>query len=239
MPGFDIDSYLRISLSDMLLVAISTLLLTAAGKVLFWDKVSAYLTSRRQIMRQEMDEAMTLRAKADRLQALREQQLEEAQAKAAHIVQTAREEADALHARELVQTRREINALRAQSEAQLRALRQQEARRAAGAIADIAAAVSEKLSGKQADAALHARYVEEWLSESDDHPWQAGAKPLPGRGVLRMMSSFTSCMKRRRSCRRRLITSLCFLTRCFPLRERRACWKRDLQKKRIRRQWPS
>ena len=29
MPGFDIDSYLRISLSDMLLVAISTLLLTA------------------------------------------------------------------------------------------------------------------------------------------------------------------------------------------------------------------
>ena len=48
MPGFDIDSYLRISLSDMLLVAISTLLLTAAGKVLFWDKVSAYLTSRRR-----------------------------------------------------------------------------------------------------------------------------------------------------------------------------------------------
>ena len=173
MPGFDIDSYLRISLSDMLLVAISTLLLTAAGKVLFWDKVSAYLASRRQIMRQEMDEAMTLRAKADRLKALREQQLEEAQAEAAHIVQTAREEADALHARELVQTRREINALRAQSEAQLRALRQQEARQAAGAIADIAAAVSEKLSGKQADAALHARYVEEWLSESDDHPWQA------------------------------------------------------------------
>ncbi len=173
MPGFDIDSYLRISLSDMLLVAISTLLLTAAGKVLFWDKVSAYLTSRRQIMRQEMDEAMMMRAKADRLKALREQQLEEAQAKAAHIVQTAREEADALHARELVQTRREINALRAQSEAQLRALRQQEARQAAGAIADIAAAVSEKLSGKQADAALHARYVEEWLSESDDHPWQA------------------------------------------------------------------
>lgn len=173
MPGFDIDSYLRISLSDMLLVAISTLLLTAAGKVLFWDKVSAYLTSRRQIMRQEMDEAMMMRAKSDRLQALREQQLEEAQAKAAHIVQTAREEADALHARELVQTRREINALRAQSEAQLRALRQQEARQAAGAIADIAAAVSEKLSGKQADAALHARYVEEWLSEADDHPWQA------------------------------------------------------------------
>lgn len=173
MPGFDIDSYLRISLSDMLLVAISTLLLTAAGKVLFWDKVSAYLTSCRQIMRQEMDEAMMMRAKADRLKALREQQLEEAQAKAAHIVQTAREEADALHARELVQTRREINALRAQSEAQLRALRQQEARQAAGAIADIAAAVSEKLSGKQADAALHARYVEEWLSESDDHPWQA------------------------------------------------------------------
>ena len=173
MPGFDIDSYLRISLSDMLLVAISTLLLTAAGKVLFWDKVSAYLTSRRQIMRQEMDEAMMMRAKADRLKALREQQLEEAQAKAAHIVQTAREEADALHARELVQTRREINALRAQSEAQLRALRQQEARQAAGAIADIAAAVSEKLSGKQADAALHARYVEEWLSEADYHPWQA------------------------------------------------------------------
>ena len=173
MPGFDIDSYLRISLSDMLLVAISTLLLTAAGKVLFWDKVSAYLASRQQIMRQEMDEAMMMRAKADRLKALREQQLEEAQAKAAHIVQTAREEADALHARELVQTRREINALRAQSEAQLRALRQQEARQAAGAIADIAAAVSEKLSGKQADAALHARYVEEWLSESDDHPWQA------------------------------------------------------------------
>ena len=173
MPGFDIDSYLRISLSDMLLVAISTLLLTAAGKVLFWDKVSAYLTSRRQIMRQEMDEAMMMRAKADRLKALREQQLEEAQAKAAHIVQTAREEADALHARELVQTRREINALRAQSEAQHRALRQQEARRAAVASADIAAAVSEKLSGKQADAALHARYVEEWLSESDDHPWQA------------------------------------------------------------------
>lgn len=173
MPGFDIDSYLRISLSDMLLVAISTLLLTAAGKVLFWDKVSAYLASRRQIMRQEMDEAMMMRAKADRLKALREQQLEEAQAKAAHIVQTAREEADALHARELVQTRREINALRAQSEAQLRALRQQKARRAAGAIADIAAAVSEKLSGKQADAALHAHYVEEWLSEADDHPWQA------------------------------------------------------------------
>ena len=54
MEGFDIGSYLRISLSDMVLVLISTLLLVTVARHFFWDKLHAYLNQRAQLRQEEM-----------------------------------------------------------------------------------------------------------------------------------------------------------------------------------------
>ena len=64
MDGFNIDNYLRISLTDVVLVLISTLLIVLIAKKFFWDKILAFMENRQNMIQENIDFSHELRDQA-------------------------------------------------------------------------------------------------------------------------------------------------------------------------------
>lgn len=169
MDGFDISSYLRISLSDMVLVLLSTLLLVTVARRLFWDKLHVYLNQRAQLMQEEMTAAREYHLQAEQLQERCVRQLQQAEDEAGQIIQRAQQRGEQLIAAAQEESRR----IQRQAVARARAIQAHEEKALEQAVIDLAAAMCAKLTENQVDPALHARDVEEWLKEAGERSWQA------------------------------------------------------------------
>ena len=61
MINFNIDNYLRISLTDVVLVLISTCLIIIIAKHFFWDKLVAFMQKRQAIIQENIDASNQLK----------------------------------------------------------------------------------------------------------------------------------------------------------------------------------
>ena len=163
MEGFDIGSYLRISLSDMVLVLISTLLLVTVARHFFWDKLHAYLNQRAQLMQEECH------LQAEQLQERCVRQLQQAEDEARQIIQRAQRRGEQLIADAQEESRR----IQRQAMDRAKVIQAHEEKALEQAVIDLAAAMCARLTEKQGDQALHARDVEKWLKEAGERLWQA------------------------------------------------------------------
>ena len=64
MINFNIDNYLRISLTDVVLVLISTCLIIIIAKHFFWDKLVAFMQKRQAIIQENIDASNQLKMEA-------------------------------------------------------------------------------------------------------------------------------------------------------------------------------
>ena len=67
MDGFNIDNYLRISLTDVVLVCISTFLIVLIAKKFFWDKLLAYIQKRQDLIQGNIDSSVQLKQEAQNI----------------------------------------------------------------------------------------------------------------------------------------------------------------------------
>ena len=66
MDGFNIDNYLRISLTDVVLVCISTFLIVMIAKKFFWDKLLTLISKRQALIQENIDSSVQLKKEAER-----------------------------------------------------------------------------------------------------------------------------------------------------------------------------
>ena len=64
MVDFNIDNYLRISPTDVILVLISTALIILFAKHFFWDKLTAFIKKRQDLIQENIDSSERLRQQA-------------------------------------------------------------------------------------------------------------------------------------------------------------------------------
>ena len=64
MDSFNIDNYLRISLTDVVLVCISTFLIVLIAKKFFWDKLLAYIQKRQDMIQDNIDSSVKIKEEA-------------------------------------------------------------------------------------------------------------------------------------------------------------------------------
>ena len=64
MINFNIDNYLRISLTDVVLVLISTSLIIIVAKHFFWDKIVAFMQKRQDFIQENIDASKQLKQEA-------------------------------------------------------------------------------------------------------------------------------------------------------------------------------
>ena len=65
MDGFNIDNYLRISLTDVVLVCISTFLIVMIAKKFFWDKLLTLNFKRQALIQENIDSSVQLKKEAE------------------------------------------------------------------------------------------------------------------------------------------------------------------------------
>ncbi len=67
MIDFNIDNYLRISFTDVVLVCISTLLIVLFAKHFFWNKLVAFVKKRQDLIQENIDASITLKEEASQI----------------------------------------------------------------------------------------------------------------------------------------------------------------------------
>lgn len=91
--NINIDDYLRINLTDMVLVIISTLLICFLAKKYFWKSALGYLDRRKQIIDDQLTNASKALADGDAYKDQYAQQLKGAHSEAVELIADARETA--------------------------------------------------------------------------------------------------------------------------------------------------
>lgn len=91
---FDINSYLRLVPTDMLLICISTLLIVLIAKHFFWDKVTVYLNARSEVIQGDLDAAKAAKAEGAQYKQQYEEQLASVKAEAHALMETAKKNAN-------------------------------------------------------------------------------------------------------------------------------------------------
>ena len=65
MIDFNIDNYLRISLTDVVLVCISTFLIVMFAKKFFWEKLLTLIQKRQDLIQENIDSSVAIKKQAD------------------------------------------------------------------------------------------------------------------------------------------------------------------------------
>ncbi len=93
--NINIENYLRLNFTDMILILISTLLICLIAKKYFWNFALGYLDKRKQLIQSELDQAKKSEALGEEYKQKYADQLKNAKNEASVIVEKARLEAKA------------------------------------------------------------------------------------------------------------------------------------------------
>lgn len=161
----NINDYLRINLTDMILVLISTLIICLLAKHFFWHHVLNYLDARKKIIQDELDAASTAQAEGEAYKNEYAKQLKGAKEEAKSILDEAR-----------IAAKNEGNEIvnQAKHEAKLQVEKAQRdiAQEKLKAEADIKKEITEvafmaasKILEKEIDSASQQKYVDEFIEQ--------------------------------------------------------------------------
>ncbi len=173
MLDFDMNAYLRLNPSDMLIVCISTLLIVWFAKHFFWDKIIGYLDARQAAIQADIDAGIQDRQEGEAYKLQYEQKLSDVKAEAHELIETAKTNAN--------QEKREIlaSAHKEADDMMVKARKELEREKAAAreemkdAIVEVAFEAAKQIVQKELDEQTHKQYVDDFITQAGEEPWQA------------------------------------------------------------------
>lgn len=171
MIDFNIDNYLRISLSDVILVCISSLLIVLFCKHFFWDKLLAFVAKRQKLIQDNIDASQALKNEALEEKRAYDAKLASAGSKASQIIDQAKREASVQKEQILSDARTQAaNITRAANEEIERdRLRAQSEMK--NAITDVALAAAGQILGEEIDANRQKKILDDLIDEAGEGKW--------------------------------------------------------------------
>ena len=94
MIDFNIDNYLRISLTDVVLVCISTFLIVMFAKKFFLDKLLTLIQKRQDLIQENIDSSVAIKKQAEDVKEKYDEKLRNVSQEAHTILVSARAHAD-------------------------------------------------------------------------------------------------------------------------------------------------
>ena len=168
MIDFNIDNYLRISLTDVVLVCISTFLIVMFAKKFFWEKLLTLIQKRQDLIQENIDSSVAIKKQAEDVKEQYDEKLRNVSQEAHTILVSARAHAD----QEKQQIIKEANdeALRNANEDIERQKRdaQKEMKKA---ISDVALSAASQLIKKEMDEETQKQFVEDFIEQAGDKQW--------------------------------------------------------------------
>ncbi len=171
MADFNVANYLRISISDVIMVFISTMLIILFAKHFFWDKILVFIQKRQDLIQSNIDESVELKNEAQAQKDKYDEKLKSAGQEAHVILETAR--ADATKQKDKILDQAQVEAGRIKERAQEEMAREQ--RRAnlemQNAISDVAIEAAKKLVDKEMDGSTQRKFVDDFIRQAGDKEW--------------------------------------------------------------------
>ncbi len=173
MLDFNINNYLRLSATDMLIVCISTFLIVLAAKHFFWDKLAAFIQARQDLIQGDLDAAAQEKQQAQQLKARYEQELQKANVDAWAIIEQAQEAANSRKSEILQEAAKEAQRMKERAESDIEQEKQRAREEMKNAISDAAFEAAKRLMEKEIDPDVQKKYVDDFIAQAKEETWQA------------------------------------------------------------------
>ena len=163
--NINIDNYLRINFTDMILVLISTLIICIVAKKFFWEYALAYFDSRKALIQQQLDHAKQSELEGEEYKRQYANQLKDIKNEANIILEKARNDAKAEGSLivEKAQNDARLTLEKAQRDIETEKLNAQKQIRKE--IADVAFVAAKQILEKEIDEDTQRKYVDQFISE--------------------------------------------------------------------------
>lgn len=171
MDGFTIENYLRISLTDVILVMISTILIVLIAKKFFWSKLVAFVEKRQQLVQANIDSSLALKKEAEDLKDQYDKQIKSAGQEANVILENARAQATQEKKQILSKAQQEAVLLKQKAQEDIEREKRNAQNSMKDAIGEVAVDVAKRFVADQMDEETQKKYVDDFISEAGDKSW--------------------------------------------------------------------
>lgn len=171
MDGFTIENYLRISLTDVILVMISTILIVLIAKKFFWSKLVAFVEKRQQLVQANIDSSLALKKEAEDLKDQYDKQIMSAGQEANVILENARAQATQEKKQILSKAQQEAVLLKQKAQEDIEREKRNAQNSMKDAIGEVAVDVAKRFVADQMDEETQKKYVDDFISEAGDKSW--------------------------------------------------------------------
>lgn len=171
MDAFTIENYLRISLTDVILVMISTILIVLIAKKFFWSKLVAFVEKRQQLVQANIDSSLALKKEAEDLKDQYDKQIKSAGQEANVILENARAQATQEKKQILSKAQQEAVLLKQKAQEDIEREKRNAQNSMKDAIGEVAVDVAKRFVANQMDEETQKKYVDDFLSEAGDKSW--------------------------------------------------------------------
>ncbi|WP_270599547.1 F0F1 ATP synthase subunit B [Faecalicoccus pleomorphus] len=171
MDAFTIENYLRISLTDVILVMISTILIVLIAKKFFWSKLVAFVEKRQQLVQANIDSSLALKKEAEDLKDQYDKQIKSAGQEANVILENARAQATQEKKQILSKAQQEAVLLKQKAQEDIEREKRNAQNSMKDAIGEVAVDVAKRFVADQMDEETQKKYVDDFLSEAGDKSW--------------------------------------------------------------------
>lgn len=164
----NIDNYLRLNITDMILVLISTILMVLITKKFFWNYAKDYLDKREKLIQQELDTAKKKEEEGRKY-------LEEAEAKLNDVNKKAEEIMDKVSAESKKEAEKILSDAKVEIERQKEIARNEIDKERIDAVSQIkeemgtlALVAAKKLLQKEIDDEVRKKYIQDFINEGGE-----------------------------------------------------------------------
>lgn len=171
MDGFNIDNYLRIAPTDVILVLISTCIIILLAKKYFWSQLIALVEKRQSIIQENIDSSYRVKAEAETVKAEYDEKMKNAGKEAHDIVESAREHASQEKVRIIQEAKDEAARLRKQNQEDIEHDKLNAEKEMKAAISDVAMEAAKKLVEKEMDEVTQKKFVDDFINQAGDKLW--------------------------------------------------------------------
>ena len=171
MDSFNIDNYLRISLTDVVLVCISTFLIVLIAKKFFWDKLLAYIQKRQDMIQDNIDSSVKIKEEAQSIKERYDEKMKNAGKEAHAILESARASSAQEKQQILNQTQDEVVRLKKQAQEDIERDKRNAQKDMKEAIGSVALEISKKLLKKEVDEQEQKKYIDDFIDEAGSAKW--------------------------------------------------------------------
>ena len=160
MIDFNIDNYLRISLTDVVLVCISTFLIVMFAKKFFWDKLLTLIQKRQDLIQENIDSSVAIKKQAEDVKEKYDEKLRNVSQEAHTILVSARAHADHEALRIKKNANEDIERQKRDAQKEMKK-----------AISDVALSAASQLIKKEMDEKTQKQFVEDFIEQAGDKQW--------------------------------------------------------------------